>query len=232
MKLEFATTACVRPELLEITYSSLQDVLVDVDTEKEGKLYINIDPVPQSSEEKIKKEIDVAKSFFNEVVYNIGPEKGNFPKAASWVLNQPEGEYFFHCEDDWRFYGGEICIQEYIEMMKEDERDNMLQCVTHNNGGGNRVHFPPSLYQTDVLQNILEEYPIPYDGPDRIVKDPEQWIKHLKFSGKVDYNVVSHPDIERKDLGREWLKKRGIKKDKFSGHCAAFDKWDFSNYNG
>ena len=50
MKLEFTTTACVRPELLNQTYKSLNDALVDVDLKTEGILYINIDPVPESTD--------------------------------------------------------------------------------------------------------------------------------------------------------------------------------------
>jgi len=126
MKLEFTTTACVRPELLDQTYSSLNDVLVDVDLKTEGVLYINIDPVPDSSEQAINEELQLARSHFSEVHYRVGESGGNFSRAASWALSQPTGEYFFNVEDDWLF-DGVICIQEYINKIKSDTRDKILQ---------------------------------------------------------------------------------------------------------
>jgi hypothetical protein len=128
MKLEFTTTACVRPELLDQTYSSLNDVLVDVDLKTEGVLYINIDPVPNSSEQAINEELEVARSHFGKVHHRVGESSGNFSRAASWVLSQPKGEYFFNIEDDWLF-NGKICIQEYINKIKFDTRGSTLQCI-------------------------------------------------------------------------------------------------------
>lgn len=225
MELEVATTACVRPELLKKTYKSLDKVLVDVDLKEEGILYINIDPVPVSDDKKIEEELEVARSYFNEVHYNIGVEGGSFSRAVKWIFDQPENDYFFHCEDDWRFYDGKIVIQDYIDKMENDERGNMLQCVTYRNGGGNRVHFPPSLYNKNVLRSILDDHPIPEGN------NPEQWIKGLKMhKGVVDYNVISHSGVKREDLGRDWQNKRGISRGIGSTHPARFEKWNLSNY--
>lgn len=227
MKFEFVTTACVRPKLLDITYTSLNNVLTDVDLKTEGILYINIDPVPYDSDEKIQEEIEMAESHFNEVYYNIGPNGGNFPRAVSWIFDQPRGDYFFHVEDDWRFHSGYISVDEYIEKIENDPRGNMLQCVTQSNGGGNRVHFPPSIYKTKKLREILDQYPIPEET------DPEQWIKGLKIhKGLVDYNVVSHNAVKREDMGRNWMRKKNIRKNLVGDGPAAFTDWDTSNFDG
>lgn len=230
MKLEFATTACVRPNLLKKTYKSLNNVIRDVDTKSEGKLYINIDPVPYSSSEKIDEELKVANEYFDEVVYNIGEEGGNFLKAVDWIFSQPEEKYFFHCEDDWRLHDGEIIIEDYIEKIENDPRGRVLQCITKNNGGGNRVHFPPNLMNNEVLQDVLNEYPLPIGKDLKVRKDPEQWIKLLKLEGKVDYNVVCDENVDRTDLGRSWARSRGIKKDLLGDNPAAFNNWDLSNF--
>lgn len=223
-KLEVATTACVRPELLKKTYSSLNEVLVDIHLPDDGVLYINIDPVPKSSEEAIERELEVARTYFSEVHYNIGVDGGNFSRAANWALLQPEMDYFFFCEDDWEFYEGQISVNEYITKMEEDERDNMLQCVTKDNGGGNRAHFPPSLFNNNVLKPMLEDRPI----PDK--KDPEQWLIELKRKFAYEYNVTSHDGVKRRDIGRDWAEERNIRRDFTRKKTGFFYQWDLSDY--
>lgn len=206
MKLEFTTTACVRPELLEQTYSSLSDALVDVDLKTEGSLYINIDPVPDSSEEAINKELKVARLYFSEVHHRIGETGGNFSRAASWVLSQPKGQFFFNIEDDWLF-DGKICIQDYINKIKLDNRKNILQCIAGKKQPNNRIHFLPSLFQTSVIQSILTQHPIPK------TENPERWLWEIKDPKRlVDYNVVSMGGVDCKDNGREYMRNKGFSK--------------------
>ena len=228
MKLEFTTTACVRPELLDETYTSLNKVLVDVDLKTEGILYINIDPVPTESESKINEELEVARDHFGEVHYNIGPSGGNFPTAYSWVLSKPTGEYFFNVEDDWLFETGEICIAEYINKIKHDTRDNILQCVAHPYKRGkrkikNRAYLPPSLFQTSVLATILDKHPIPED------QDPEWWLIQLKRSMKlVNYNVVSCRGVKVIDMGTAWKEQMGLIKNEI--YRGEFTKYREENH--
>ena len=207
MKLEFTTTAIIRPDVLDQTYSSLNNVLVDVDLKTEGVLYINIDPVPDGSDQAIQQEIEMARSHFKEVHYRIGEPGGNFSKAASWVLNQPKQEFFFNIEDDWSFTGN-ICVEDCIEKLQSDQRHNMLQC-TIRNPGQNRIHFPPSLFQTSVIQSILKQCPIPTD------ENPERWLMEIKTDKKlVDYNVNWYSEAIARDNGRSWMRIHGMSKDK------------------
>jgi len=213
MKLEFTTTACVRPELLDQTYSSLNDVLVDVDLKTEGVLYINIDPVPDSSEQAINEELEVARSHFSEVHHRVGEPGGNFSRAASWTLSQPTGEYFFNVEDDWLFGGEnnslkdvEFYIQDYIHKIESDPRDNILQCMVVR-GKRNRISFMPSLFKTTTIQNILKQYPIPEN------ENPEGWLWELKTPKQlVDYNVTFLSGVPPIDIGTEWMKAKGYSK--------------------
>ena len=48
MELEFTTTACNRPEILEKTYKSFTTNLKDINFNK-STLYINIDPSPDNN---------------------------------------------------------------------------------------------------------------------------------------------------------------------------------------
>ncbi len=223
-KFEFTTTACVRPELLSKTYQSLNKAIIDFDTRKSGRLYINIDPVPVEDPELIKKELQVANKYFKEVCYNVGERGGSFPKAAKWVFAQPETDYFFHVEDDWIF-DGVIPIEEYIQKMEQDERTDILQCVTFQNGGGNRVHFPPSIFKTATLNKLLKDHPIPKN------KNPEEHIIKLKRELRINYNVTSHGGVDREDLGREWAGKRGIERNFEGSNLDEFIDWDLSKFD-
>lgn len=209
MKLEFTTTACVRPNLLNQTYSTLNDVLVDVDLKTEGVLYINIDPVPDSSEQAINEELEVARSHFSEVYHRVGEPGGNFSRAASWTLSQPTGEYFFNVEDDW-LLGGKICVQDCIDIIKSEKLGNILQCVVgrkinKKNPKQNRAYFTPSLFQTSVIQSILKQYPIPEN------ENPERWLVDIKIvHSQIDYNVSSVKTGTARDNGRQWQRENGI----------------------
>lgn len=206
MKLEFTTTACVRPDLLNQTYSTLNDVLVDVDLKTEGVLYINIDPVPDSSEQAINEELEVARYHFSEVHHRIGESGGNFSRAASWVLSQPRGEYFFNVEDDWLF-NGKICVQDCIDIIKSDTRDNILQCIVGKKQFQDRIYFPPSLFQTSIIQSMLTQHPIPEN------ENPERWLWEIKDSKRlVDYNVVGIDGVSCKDNGRQYMQDKGFSK--------------------
>ena len=231
MKLEFTTTACVRPELLDQTYSSLNNALVDVDLKTEGILYINIDPVPDSSELAIEQELEVARSHFGEVYHRIGEPGGNFSCAASWALSQPKGEYFFNVEDDWLFEGGLIRIQDYINKIKTDKRENILQCVAGKKDIINIIYFPPSLFKNSTIKSILKNNPIPEN------ENPERWLREIKFPKcLVDYNVTGMDGIRCKDNGRQWLRKQGLSKNQENqrANCwgkttGNFVKWDVNN---
>tara|TARA_R110000772_G_C13265150_1_gene435743 strand:+ start:905 stop:1585 length:681 start_codon:yes stop_codon:yes gene_type:complete len=223
MKFEFTTTACVRPNILDQTYSSLSKALVDVDLKTEGTLYINIDPVPDGSNHLIQEEIRIAQSHFHTVHYNIGAQGGNFSTAASWVLNQPKGDYFLNIEDDWLFVKGRLCIEECINKIESDPRDNILQCVLgHIPIERNRIHFPPSVFQTSVIQSILKKFPIPKNA------NPEKWLIKIKTLKKlVDYNVTCIDGVRVRDNGKSWMRKNNyIKRRRPEDGKGNFTRWE------
>lgn len=208
VKLEFTTTACLRPKLLDKTYKTLKNTIVDVNLKTEGILYINIDPVPDNSKKTIDQVLEVARSYFNEVYHRVGEDGGNFSKAVSWALSQPKGGYFFNVEDDWLF-DGRICIQEYINKINSDTRGlDILQCIaTHEDSVRNRAYLPPSLFSNKVLQNILKKHPIPED------ENPERWLAELKNSD-TSYNVTFLGGVRCIDNGRAWMRRNNCKKSK------------------
>lgn len=215
MKLEFTTTACVRPELLDQTYNSLSNSLVDVDLKTEGALYINIDPVPDSSEQVINEELEVARSYFSEVHYRIGKTGGNFSRAVSWILSQPRGEYFFNVEDDWLF-DGKICIQDAISQIESSKLPNIIQCCCWKSleierkiwpAKMNKFMLPPSLFKNSTLKPLLKKHPIP------ATENPEKHFQKLRDNQLVDYNTIHiKKGAKYIDNGRHWLEQRGYTK--------------------
>lgn len=221
MKLEFTTTACVRPELLDQTYSSLNATLVDVDLKTEGVLYINIDPVPDSSEQAIKEELAVARDHFSEVHHRVGEPGGNFAKALQWALSQPNQEYFFNIEDDWLF-DGEICIQDAISQIESSKLPNIIQCCcwesleiegkTYKVRRGNTIRLPPSLFKNSTLKHILKKHPIP------ATENPSIWKEKLRASKSVDHNTIYiEKGAKYIDNGRQWLSQSGWSKANTNG---------------
>lgn len=218
--IEFTTTATERPEIIRECYGTFVDCFEGPDLLEDAKLYINIDPVPYDSEAKRERVLDVANAYFAEVEHRIGPEGGSFPGAINWLFLQPFGEFFFHLEDDWRFEGT-IPFAEYVEALRG--LDNGVQCVTKNNGGGNRFHMPPSLMATDKLQSMILNEPVPRD------ENPEQYIIQNLERHIGDYNVTCHDDVMRHDLGRSWADEVGVEKDLDWGGPGNFTSWEVDN---
>ena len=229
MKLEFTTTACIRPELLDQTYTNLNQVLTDINLKTEGTLYINIDPVPNGSHLNIQKEIDTAKSHFKQVYYRIGEPGGNFSKAASWVLSQPKGEYFFNIEDDWEFIG-QISAEDCITKINNHPQDNILQCILRH-PFDNRAALIPSMFKTNTIQSILQQYPIPEN------ENPERWLWELKDPKKLThYNITTTNSVQCIDRGRQWMIKHGYSKNQDRQRINSkgqmqgnFTKWNLNN---
>lgn len=217
--MEFTTTATERPELLAITYQTFSDCLVDLDLQ-DCKLYINVDPVPYESEKKQKEVLDVANQHFGEVVHRIGPEGGNFARAVDWLFRQPEGYFFFNLEDDWEFEGT-IPMEEYKKKLLEVA--DCAECVTMNNGGGSRIHFPPGLFYTKMVQDVLQRHEIPAK------ENPEQYLIDKFEEVYGQYKVTCHESVDRKDIGRDWAADTGVEKDLDWGGPGHFIRWDTSN---
>ena len=204
MELEFTTTACNRPEILYQTYKSYTTKLKGIDFKK-STLYINIDPAPNN--DNIMNVIHVAKYFFGNVVYNI-PETPNFAEAVLWCFNQVKGEFFFHLEDDW-ILREEININDMIKILN---KGNYLQCILNKKSNIEPFEpaFIPSLFRTKVMKFYLSLM--------NNESNPEAQIKNIYRNNL--YNIRKYVSINFKtnielshDIGREWLKKKGLKRD-------------------
>jgi len=203
--LEFTTTSCNRPEILDLTYSSYVSRLKGIDFQK-STLYINIDPAPDSS--NISEMEKVAKKYFGKVVANY-PKEPNFAAAIIWCFSQVKGEYFFHLEDDWM-------LKQRVDVatMIKKVGEHNIQCVLNKkvmlkNELGEPC-FIPSLFRTEIVKRYL---PLMNSA-----SNPEYQMKMIFRKNKAGLNTYrsvlwrkSH-EIS-KDIGRAWLKKNGIVRD-------------------
>ena len=202
--LEFTTTACNRPEILNRTYSSYCSKLQGVDF-KSSILYINIDPSPTVN--NIDDVEKIAKKYFGTVVVNF-PNTANFAKAIIWCFSQVKGPYFFHLEDDW-----ELLRPVEIPRLISALGSSKLQCVLNKKKtaiGLNEVGEPtfvPSIFSTPHLKKYLPHM------VDNL--NPEYQMK-LIFRNKknnlhLHKSVLVNQQFEfSKDIGRSWLSKNGL----------------------
>lgn len=197
-KISFTTTALVRPKIIEQTYASFSKNIVGLDLSR-CILYINIDPVPNDVDPT--SVVKVAKRFFGDVYVRI-PTEPNFSSAINWCWESANTPYIFHLEDDW-VLNKEININKIIK-----------------------------LFDSNALEIVLRAYDYKYI---KLVLSPAIWKYELykAFAGKLDINI--NPEIQLrnerfkeffnenniitfgkrlivKDIGREWLVGRNLKK--------------------
>ena len=218
ISLEFTTTACNRPEILEQTYQSYTKNLKNIDFTT-STLYINIDPAPDNT--NISEVITVARKYFGNVIYNI-PTEPNFAQAILWCFQQVKGDYFFHLEDDWNLMR-EVDIHDMIEVIKQP---NILQCILNKKNINPRElyepAFIPSLFQTKII-NVYIKLMNNESNPESQMKNIyRQNIFHIQKYKSQPFL----PNIElSRDIGREWLKSNGIKRDYDKHRTNHNQKW-------
>ncbi len=97
--IDITTTATIRPELLEKTYSTFWENIFSK-CDYDFRLVINIDPI--GDDVYCQGDVlRVAESFFSKVVYNC-PQTPNFSLAVKWVWSNSTSDYVFHLEDMWK----------------------------------------------------------------------------------------------------------------------------------
>ncbi len=97
MNIDITTSATIRPDLLDRTFTSFRENLLN-DNHK-YRLIINIDPIGENNRTP-DDVLKVARKHFSNVVYRI-PESPCFPAAVIWCWKQTESDLIFHLEDDW-----------------------------------------------------------------------------------------------------------------------------------
>lgn len=203
MELEFTTTACNRPEILERTYKSFTTNLKGVNFKK-SILYINIDPAPNNN--NIINVEKVAKKYFGKVIANY-PEKPNFASAIIWCFSQVKGVIFFHLEDDW-LLNKKINLETMYNYSKK--YSNWHQCILEKKiiTQPNEPTLLPSLHNTKITQLFLTKV----DNKT----NPEAQLKCIyRDLKKRNFNLFTYiiwgKDLVT-DIGRKWLNQNNLRR--------------------
>ena len=216
---EFTTTATNRPKILEETYKSFTNNIKDVDFGK-SVLYINIDPVPEGER---KEAIEVAKKYFGRVVEKL-PDVPNFTNAVKWCWSQPQGEFFFHLEDDWTLRS-KIMIKELKDklscMIENSKRYRIksrmldkyvavnLRAYDFINDG--RVCLSPGLFLTSWAKKAAEILD-PQHNPERQMRRGFGIGKEFLIESRALHHPHNKNNIIINDIGRDWLEKSNYRK--------------------
>lgn len=227
---DFATTACNRPDILEKTYSTLANKMKGINM-RECRLILNVDPMPNN--ENMERNLEVANKYFKEVVINY-TEKGSFPRAFRWCVSQVERPYCFYVQDDWGFVQ-DFNIKTLIQLVRKSNQIASVNLYKTDGGSSNsyRIYLSPSLFKTHHLKKIdkmlLPDYsPEKQLRPMHPTKNPYPYggriLKALRYHG-ICYRKNMYPMVI--DLGRPWMQTKGFRKS--SGIYGNFQSWETKN---
>ena len=197
--LEFTTTACNRPELLMITYTSLHKNLKGIDFTR-SILYLNIDPMP--NKEDIEMVEVIAKRYFGTVITRY-TKHGSASEANAWVLRQPRGEFFFNIEDDWQLRK-EINIFDMIEKLNRNSWIMQVYLIGSMIPEGRPTL--PSLIRNSVIQPLLQLL-------NTNSNYEKQMIDIYHKIGKKSLSIKFSNTKSIFDIGKIWFDNMGLQRD-------------------
>ena len=198
-KLSFTTTALSRPEILDKTYKSFLNNIKGENISK-CTLYINIDPVPNN---KLQQDtLIVAKKYFKNIIYRM-PEQPNFSDAINWCWSNAKTPYIFHLEDDWLLLK-EIDINNIFSLFNKTKALEVI--LRAYNTKYNKLALSPSIWKSSLYKIFA--------GKLDININPEVQLRDKKFAHAFTKNniIVEGRNVIVKDIGRNWLKNKGLKK--------------------
>lgn len=207
---EFTTTATVRPEIFHRTLESFNKNLSAFNM-SECTLYMNLDPVPVSTDYAITKMISIAEIYFRKVIVHK-PLKASFPVAVKWCWEQPQGRYFFHLEDDW-----ELMVPVHVPSMLKQLDDHPNQSCVNLRAynwpeGESRICLSPCVMRTLHAKILADRLTTDYNPEKQLrpmSEDNPGGGKHVGF-----YSQQFPQQVILKDLGRDWMDRSGWRKQK------------------
>lgn len=210
------THVAPRHDILRMTVDSLIDNMVNIDFSN-STIYINIDKIEFI--DKIEDQRDKTKEYlskiFKEVITNE-PEYPNFSNALKWCWTQPKEELFFHIEDDW-LLEKEVDIENIIPLFEDPNLFAVNLRAYHFSGPR------PCLLQAIYRKSFCNKF------ASKLIEtiNPENSLRSYAKSNKNLYNI-HYPeginDIVLKDIGRDWLKFKGLKRNQISSKFVKYER--------
>lgn len=214
----FTTTATIRPELLDMTYSSFANKLHGIDFNS-TTLYINVDPLPSSNIHRIDEVMDVANHYFGKVVSNF-PEKANFPAALKWLWERADKQYVFHLEDDW-VLEQDIDINEMIRMIGSNAGINLTAYI----GLKDVICLSPGVFRGDWVNKVSKHISTDW-CPEKQMRLSTSEQHRIPKDLIIPCLKYKRNAIVVKDIGRDWLKNNNMEKN--AKTIGKFTTWDES----
>jgi hypothetical protein len=227
LNIDFTTTSCCRYDLLSRTYNSFVSNFAGINF-KQSTLFLNLDHYEGFGD--VEKSIEVAKSFFGNVVHNVS-EQPNFAKAVKWCWsNDFNTDFVFHLEEDWQLLKP-VEIDDLINVFKKNDSDVVSVRLRSRGrlreGVDNAIILAPSLFKKDFLQ--IHKYMNDNKNPEKSIHDIDfcarrQISKEMRIKKSYSY-VFTNANMKKndkssslvEDIGREWrnekkcsLQKRGV----------------------
>lgn len=209
--IQVACTARITPQLLEITFSSFSEGLLNQFNRKE--LFINIDPIGDGKHQ-VHDVLSVCYKYFDTVTVNT-PPVGNFSLAAKWVWEQINSEFFLHLEDDWLLNKKisktkliyELFSNENVASVRLNrERSIKNKCLQ-------KISLNPVLIKTAYIKQALKLYSENLDPEKQLSIPPLS--NHLKHWKHLAYGEKRGRSLEGgfvTDVGKYWRKAQGLSK--------------------
>jgi len=221
-RVDITMTAMLRPSILKRTLSGIVKYVVD--DPNRFRLIINIDPL--GDKVKPKKVVNVAKKYFNNVIYNVANEP-SFPKAVKWVWKNSTAPYVFHCEDDWMI-NRKINIKDMIKILNEHKllsslrlykertpkakRFKTFSCTWRYNEKGfyiakdwrRQFGLNPILIKKEFIDEAVELM-VDNVNPEKQFRSSQRYM--VPLIKKWRYGIYTKPGAPPliTDIGRRWI---------------------------
>ena len=216
--IEFTMThVAPRHSILRQTVESLKENLVNIDFSK-STIYINIDPVIIPPITHLVDQREETKNYleenFGKVISNE-PDEANFSNALKWCWTQPNEELFFHIEDDW-LLEDKVDVEDIFPFF-QDEKVFAVNLRAYRFSGPR-----PCLLQAIYRKSFCNEFALTLTDE----RNPENQLRTYVKKGEL-YNLhfpESINDIVLKDIGRNWLKQNGLRRNQISTKFTTYKK--------
>jgi len=230
--IDITTAATIRPEILDVTYSSFKKHLFK---DCPCRVFINIDPIGETDTHTAQDVIDVARSYFDDVTVHE-PERPDFTIALIWLWRHVESELFFNLEDDWKL-NADVNFQHMIYTMRKHKKLAVLTLAkgrswertaqfSHSNKKplgvwngeyydvpGRRYGGMPSLIRKEFIQGFLphlQRTRINHECLERtLYKQKHPCITDWTYGGYTEPNL---PHALFDNIGKKWKKRQGFRK--------------------
>lgn len=203
----FTTTATIRPDLIDQTYSNFSKNLIGINL-KECSLVINVDPMPADKLENRESIIHISKKYFGNVIYRF-PEKPNFPDALKWTWLNTTTDYIFNLEDDWILLN-KVNVKDLIALHKTDVSSIGVSLNAYLFGVNPfRIRLSPCLLDGKWAREAASHLSSS-SCPEKQLRNkiPTQLVRKM-----LNYPAYSHPNSGKiivKDTGRDWRNSRNL----------------------